>query len=608
VREFSTPMSGPLSAGIPATGNLTDDLVRNAAEAPEGVAFGRRLPGAEEWTDVTVAEFLGQVRGVAKGLVAAGVAAGDRVALISKTRYEWTLFDYATWFAGAVGVPVYETSSAEQIGHILRDSGARAVVAEGPAHLSRIAEIRGDLEELRHVWSIEGNAVEVLTRLGADISDDDLEARRVTATPLDLATIIYTSGTTGSPQGCMLTHGNFMTELAVVIDELDDLFAPAGPEGIDGAATLLFLPLAHVFARVIQLGAVKARVRLGHSSEPRFLVRDLAQFHPTFVLAVPRVFERIFNTASQNATADGRGKLFDRAAEVAIAWSRGLDRGKQTVAVRAQHAVFSRLVYGKLRAALGSRCAYAVSAGGPLGERLGHFYRGIGLVVLEGYGLTETTAALTVNTADAVKIGTVGRPIPGTTVRVADDGELLFLGGQVFAGYWGDESATAEVLERDGWFHTGDLGEIDDEGFVRITGRKREILVTAGGKNVAPAVLEDRLRAHPLVDQCMVVGDGRPFIAALITLDPDSLTPWAEHRGKPTAVTVLLDDADLRAELDEAVEEANKAVSQAEAIRRYAVLPVAWTEEGGELTPSLKLKRDAVMRTHRADVADLYGA
>ena len=605
MREFSTPMSGSLSAGIPATGNLTDDLVRNAAEAPEGIAFGRRLPGSEEWTDVTVAEFLGQVRGVAKGLVAAGVAAGDRVALISKTRYEWTLFDYATWFAGAVGVPIYETSSAAQVGHILRDSGACAVVAEGPAHLSRIAEVRGDLEELRHVWSIDGNAVDVLTRLGADISDDDLEARRTTATPLDLATIIYTSGTTGSPKGCMLTHGNFMTELGVAIDELDELFAP---DGADGAATLLFLPLAHVFARVIQLGAVKARVRLGHSSEPQFLLRDLGQFHPTFVLAVPRVFERIFNTASQNATAEGRGKLFDRAAEVAIAWSRGLDRGKQSVAVRAQHAVFSRLVYGKLRATLGGRCAYAVSAGAPLGERLGHFYRGIGLVVLEGYGLTETTAALTVNTPDAVKIGTVGRPIPGTTVRVADDGELLFLGGQVFAGYWGDEPATVEVLERDGWFHTGDLGEIDDEGFVRITGRKREILVTAGGKNVAPAVLEDRLRAHPLVDQCMVVGDGRPFIAALITLDPESVTAWAEHRGKPTALTDLLDDADLRAELDEAVEEANKAVSQAEAIRRYAVLPVAWTEEGGELTPSLKLKRDAVMRAHRGDVADLYGA
>ncbi len=604
MREFSTPMSGPLSAGIPATGNLTDDLVRNAAEAPDAVAFGRRRPGSEEWTDVTVAEFLGQVRGVAKGLVAAGVASGDRVALISRTRYEWTLFDYATWFAGAVGVPIYETSSADQIRHILHDSGACAVVAEGPAHLGRIAEVRGDLEELRHVWSIDGNAVDVLTRLGADISDDDLEARRTTATPLDLATIIYTSGTTGSPKGCMLTHGNFMTALAVAVDELDELFAP---DGGDGAATLLFLPLPHVFARVVQLGAVKARVRLGHSSEPRFLLRDLGLLHPTFVLAVPRVFERIFNTASQNATAEGRGKLFDRAAEVAIAWSRGLDRGKQSVAVRAQHAVFSRLVYGKLRAALGGRCAYAVSAGAPLGERLGHFYRGIGLVVLEGYGLTETTAALTVNTPEAVKIGTVGRPIPGTTVRVADDGELLFRGGQVFAGYWGDEQATAEVLERDGWFHTGDLGEIDDEGFVRITGRKREILVTAGGTNVAPAVLEDRLRAHPLVDQCMVVGDGRPFIAALITLDPESVTAWAEHRGKPTALAGLLDDPDLRAELDEAVEEANKAVSQAEAIRRYTLLPVAWTEEGGELTPSLKLKRDFVMRAHRGDVADLYG-
>ena len=601
MREFSTPMS----VAVPATGNLTDDVVRNAAEAPDAVVFGRRLPGSDEWSDVTAAEFLGQVRGVAKGLVASGVAPGDRVALISRTRYEWTLIDYAIWFAGAVGVPVYETSAAAQVGHILRDSGACAVVAEGPRHLSRIAEVRADLQELRHVWSIEDNAVDVLTRLGADIADDELEARRTTATPLDLATIIYTSGTTGSPKGCMLTHGNFMTELGVAVDELDELFAP---DGDDGASTLLFLPLAHVFARVIQVGAVKARVRLGHSADVKNLVRDLGQFRPTFVLAVPRVFEKVFNTASQNATAEGRGRLFDRAAEVAIAWSRGHERGKPSVAVRAQHAAFSRLVYGRFRAALGGRCGYAVSGGAPLGERLGHFYRGIGLVVLEGYGLSETTAALTVNTPRAVKIGTVGRPLPGTTVRVADDGELLFHGGQVFAGYWEDEQATAEVLERDGWFHTGDLGEIDDEGFVRITGRKKEILVTAGGKNVAPAVLEDRLRAHPLVDQCMVVGDGRPFIAALVTLDPDAAAAWAEHRGKSASVAGLVADDDLRAELDDAVDEANKAVSQAEAIRRYAVLPVAWTEEGGQLTPSLKLKRDVVMREHRDDVADLYGA
>ncbi len=440
----------------------------------------------------------------------------------------------------------------------------------------------------------------MLTRLGADISDDELEARRTTATPLDLATIIYTSGTTGRPKGCMLTHGNFMTELGVAVEELDELFAP-------GASTLLFLPLAHVFARIIQVGAIKQRVRLGHSADVKNLVRDLGQFQPTFVLAVPRVFEKIFNTASQNATADGRGRIFDRSAEVAMAWSRGQEKGKVSLAVRAQHAAFSRLVYARLRAALGGRCVYAVSGGAPLGERLGHFYRGIGLTVLEGYGLTETTAALTVNTPAATKVGTVGRPLPGTTVRVADDGELLFRGGQVFAGYWHNESATAEVLERDGWFHTGDIGEIDDEGFVRITGRKKEILVTAGGKNVAPAVLEDRLRAHHLVDQCLVVGDGRPFIAALVTLDADAVGAWARSHGKSTDLAVLVDDPDLRSEIDGAVAEANKAVSKAESIRKYVVLSEQWTEEGGQLTPSLKLKRDIVMREHRDEVADLYG-
>jgi long-chain acyl-CoA synthetase len=599
LREYSTP----LTVALPATGNLTDDVVRNAEEAPDAAVLTRRSPGSEDWEDVTAAQFLAEVRAVAKGLVASGVEAGDRVALMSRTRYEWTLVDYAIWFAGAVSVPVYETSSVEQVGHILRDSGARAAVVEGPSHLTRIAEVRSDLDELRHVWSIEDNAVSVLTNLGADVADADLETRRTTATPLDLATIIYTSGTTGSPKGCMLTHGNFMTELGVAVPELDELFA------VDDAATLLFLPLAHVFARIIEVGAVKARVRLGHSADVRNLVRDLGQFRPTFVLAVPRVFEKIFNTAAQQATADGRGRIFERAAEVAIAWSRGLDspRGHASPAVRAQHAAFSRLVYGRLRTALGGRCLYAVSGGAPLGERLGHFYRGIGLTVLEGYGLTETTAALTANTPGAVKVGTVGRPLPGTSVRVADDGELLFQGGQVFAGDWQDEPATAEVLERDGWFHTGDIGEIDDEGFVRITGRKKEILVTAGGKNVAPAVLEDRLRAHALVDQCMVVGDGRPFIAALVTLDEEALTAWATAHDKPTKVADLVDDADLRAELDEAVEDANKAVSRAESIRRYAVLPVAWTEEGGQLTPSLKLKRDVVMREHREDVADLYG-
>jgi long-chain acyl-CoA synthetase len=596
VREFSTP----LTIDIPTTGNLTDDVVTNAREAGGTVAFSRPVDG--EWTDVTAEQFLAEVTAVAKGLMAAGIEAGDRVALLSKTRYEWTLLDYAIWFAGAVTVPIYETSSAQQVGWILQDSGSRAIVAEGPDHLARVREAReaGSIDDLNHVWSLADNAVDVLTRLGADITDDALEARRTTATPLDVATLIYTSGTTGKPKGCVLTHGNFMFELGVAVDELHELFDR------DDAATLLFLPLAHVFARIIQIGAVKSRTRLGHSADVKNLVADLGVFQPTFILAVPRVFEKVFNTASQNAAADGKGRIFDRAAEVAMTWSRALDTGRVPLRLKIQHALFDRLVYGKLRTALGGRCEYAISGGAPLGERLGHFYRGIGLRVLEGYGLTETTAALTVNLPEAVKIGTVGRPLPGTSVRVADDGELLFSGGQVFAGYWGNEAATAEALERDGWFHTGDVGEVDDEGFVRITGRKKEILVTAGGKNVAPAVLEDRLRAHALVDQCLVVGDGQPFIAALVTIDRETFPQWAEQHGKSGSVEDNLDDPDLLAAVQAAVDDANAAVSKAESIRKFVVLPAEWTEEGGQLTPSLKLKRNVVMREFRSEVESIY--
>ena len=594
MREYSTP----LTVEIPATGSLTDDVVRNALEHPTAVAFSRST--GTSWRDVTAAQFLVEVRAVAKGLIAAGIVEGDRVALMSKTRYEWTLFDYAIWFAGAATVPIYETSSAEQIEWILSDSEARAIVAENPAHLSRIAEGRGNLPALNHVWSLDGNAVDVLMSLGADIRDDEVEERRTAVTPLSLATLIYTSGTTGRPKGCMLTHGNFMFELGVAVDELDEIF------DLDGASTLLFLPLAHVFARIIQIGSVKARVRLGHSADIKNLIADLEIFKPTFILAVPRVFEKVFNNASQNAAADGRGRIFDKAADTAIAYSRALENGKPGLALRARHAAFDRLVYGKLRAALGGSCAYAVSGGAPLGERLGHFFRGIGLPVLEGYGLTETTAALTVNLPDAQKVGTVGRPIAGTGVRVAEDGELMFRGGQIFAGYWNNETATKEVLESDGWFHTGDVGEIDDEGFVRITGRKKEILVTAGGKNVAPALLEDRIRAHHLVSQCMVVGDGRPFIGALVTIDPDSFRTWADANGKPSRIADLTDDPDLRAEIAAVIEDANRTVSQAESIRKFAILPVDWTEEGGQLTPSLKLKRNVVMRDFRDDVEALY--
>ncbi|UMG92062.1 AMP-dependent synthetase/ligase [Nocardioides sp. TF02-7] len=578
-------------------------MVRNAAEAPDAVVFSR--PDGTEgdaagWEDVTAAEFLAQVRTVAKGLVACGIEPGDRVAIVSRTRYEWTLVDYATWFAGAVSVPIYESSSEEQIAWILGDSGAKGVFAEDGGHVAKVTAVRKGLPDLHHVWSFADNALDVLTRLGGDVPDDDLEQRRTTAGPDDLATLIYTSGTTGRPKGCMLTHGNFETELGVAVAELHRLF------DADDASTLLFLPLAHVFARIIQVGCVKSRTRLGHSADIKNLLPQLQTFRPTFILAVPRVFEKVFNTASQNATADGKGRIFDRAADVAIAYSRGLDTGRVPLRVRAQHAVFSRLVYSKLRAALGGACQFAVSGGAPLGERLGHFYRGIGLCVLEGYGLTETTAALTVNLPDAQKVGTVGRPLPGTSVRVSDDGELLFRGGQVFTGYWNNPEATAEVIDADGWLHSGDVGEVDDEGFVRITGRKKEILVTAGGKNVAPAVLEDRVRAHALVSQCLVVGDGQPFIAALVTIDPEAFPAWAEQHGKTGAIADLTDDPDLRQEVQKAVDDANQAVSKAESIRKFTILPHDWTEEGGQLTPSLKLKRNVVLRECREAVEALY--
>ncbi len=556
-------------------------------------------PDGAGWQDVTAGEFRAEVTGVAKGLLAAGVQAGDRVALLSRTRYEWTLLDYAIWSAGAVSVPIYETSSAEQVAWILQDSGAVGVVAESGEHLARIAQLRHELPDLHHVWSIDDNAVGVLTGLGADISDDDLEERRTSRTADDLATLIYTSGTTGRPKGCMLTHGNFLAEVSAATGDLPELFE-------DGASTLLFLPLAHVFARVIQVSCVATGTRLGHTADIPHLQAELQSFRPTFVLAVPRVFEKIFNTASQRATADGRGGVFARAARTAIAWSRGLDQGRAPVHLRAQRAAFERLVYRRLRESLGGACRYAVSGGAPLGDRLGHFYRGIGLTILEGYGLTETTATVTANRVDAVRVGTVGQPLAGTSVRVADDGELLFRGPQVFSGYWHDAESSRAAFTEDGWFRTGDVGEIDGEGYVRITGRKKEIIVTAGGKNVAPALLEDRLRAHPLVAQCLVVGDGRPFIGALVTLDPDALALWAGSHDKAGDLAALAEDPDVLAEVSTAVDDANEAVSKAESIRRFRVLPVAWTEDSGHLTPSLKLRRSVVLRDFRDEVAELY--
>jgi long-chain acyl-CoA synthetase len=583
----------------PATGSLVDHLTENVAEAPHAVALRRKR--LDRWEDITFKAFHEEVRAVAKGIAASGVQPGDRVGIMSSTRYEWTLVDYALWYAGAVPVPIYETSSAEQVEWILSDSGAVGVFLEGPKHAAVFEEVRGSLPEVANAWVFDKDAIDLLIEAGQSVSDADLDERRATLTPESVSTIIYTSGTTGRPKGCTLTHRSFMFEVDAVVNGLPDLFRP-------GATTLLFLPLAHVFGRAIQLGCIRGRVTLGHSADVTNLLGDLAEFQPTFLLSVPRVFEKIFNSAQQKARAEGKGRIFDLAAATAIEYSESLDNGGPGLLLRVKHAVFDKLVYSKLRAAMGGNVTHAVSGGAALGARLGHFFRGIGVWVLEGYGLTETSAASTVNRPDKTKIGSVGRPLPGTSVRIADDGEILLKGPQIFAGYWNNAAATDEVLEDDGWFHSGDIGEIDDGGFLKITGRKKELIVTAGGKNVAPAVLEDRLRANFLVSQCMVVGDGKPFIAALVTIDPESFPTWLANTGKPETATVaeLADDPDLQAEIQSAVDEANKAVSKAEAIKKFAILPVDWTEEAGQLTPSLKLKRNVVMSQWQEDVEALY--
>jgi long-chain acyl-CoA synthetase len=594
MREYTTPAV----IEPPTSGSLSDPVWANASSHPDTAVFSRRVQGG--WLDVSAAEFARQVTAVAKGLIAAGVQHGDRVALLSATRYEWTLIDYAIWSVGAATVPIYETSSASQIQWILTDSEAVAAVVESAAHSAVVEAARSVAPALQEVWQIESGAVDELTVLGQDVTDAELDKRRTAVNPQDLATLIYTSGTTGRPKGCKITHASFMEELGTAVKVLDDLFDARG------ASTLLFLPLAHVFARIIQVGAVMMRVKLGHTADVKNLVADLGEFKPTFILSVPRVFEKVFNSASQRAHSEGKGKIFDAAAETAIAYSQAQDKGGPGFTLKAKHAVYDKLLYAKLRGALGGHARYAVSGGAPLGEQLAHFFRGIGVPVLEGYGLTETTAALAVNLPDDIRIGTVGKPLPGVSVGVADDGELLFKGGQVMAGYWKNDEATAAAIDADGWFHTGDLGEFDADGFIKITGRKKEILVTAGGKNVAPAVLEDRIRTHALISQCMVVGDGKPFIAALITIDSETIGAWAKKRGKSGDIASLVDDEGLIAEVQTAVDDANSAVSKAEGIKKFAILPTDWTQQNGELSLKLSLRRHVVMKNYAEDVENLY--
>ncbi len=594
-----TEISIPAVVAVPTTGSVVDHAVENAEKHPSRIALS--VPRGDAWVGVTSQEFLDQVRAVAKGIIANGVDAGERIGVMSRTRYEWTVVDYAIWYAGCVSVPVYETSSAEQIQWMLSDSGAVAVFVESEKNRRTYDEVADQIPTCTRTWVFEDGALEELAREGERISDADLEARRATLTPESLATIIYTSGTTGRPKGCMLTHGNLMFEIDQVVWGLPDVFlAP-------NSSTLLFLPIAHVFGRLIQLGCIRGGVRLGHSADIKQLLPGLASFQPTFLLAVPRVFEKVYNSAQQKAQAAGKGHIFDTAANVAIEYSESLDHGGPSLMLKVKHALFDKLVYVKLRHAMGGKMTWAVSGGAPLGARLGHFFRGIGVTILEGYGLTETSAASTVNRPKALRIGTVGQPMPGARAKIAPDGEILLGGGQIFVGYWNNPTATAEVLEPDGWFHSGDIGEIDDDGFVRITGRKKELIVTAAGKNVAPAVLEDRLRAHWLVSQCMVVGDAKPFIAALVTIDPESFPAWAAQQNKgDVTVADMVNDPELNATIQAAVDEANKAVSHAEAIKKFAILPVDWTEEGGQMTPSLKLKRSVVMQEFADEVEQLY--
>ncbi|MCX4663288.1 AMP-dependent synthetase/ligase [Streptomyces uncialis] len=598
MREFSLPALYE----VPTDGNLTDIVRRNATRHPDVAVIARKVDGA--WRDVPARAFLADVEAAAKGLIAAGVGPGDRVALMSRTRYEWTLLDFAIWSAGGVTVPVYETSSPEQVEWILSDAGAVACVVELDTHAASVESVRGRLPSLAQVWQIDAGGVEELRRLGADVTDAEVTERGSLAKADDPATIIYTSGTTGRPKGCVLTHRSFLAECGNVVERLRPLFRTGE------CSVLLFLPLAHVFGRMVQIAPMMAPIKLGCVPDVRQLTDELASFRPTLVLGVPRVFEKVYNGARAKAQADGKGKIFDRAADTAIAYSRSLDTPSGPgLGLRLKHKLFDKLVYGKLRAVLGGNGEYAISGGAPLGERLGHFFRGIGFTVLEGYGLTETCAATTFNPWDRQKIGTVGQPLPGSVVRIADDGEVLLHGEHLFAGYWNNEAATAEAL-RDGWFHTGDLGTLDEDGYLRITGRKKEIIVTAGGKNVAPAVIEDRIRAHALVAECMVVGDGRPFVGALITLDEEFLGRWASEHGKPSGATAasLRDDPDLLAAVQGAVDDGNAAVSKAESVRRFRVLPTQFTEDSGHLTPSMKLKRNVVAKDFADEIEAIYQA
>lgn len=597
MREISVP--APFTVG--EHDNVAAMVFEHERDDPDYVIYQRLIDGV--WTDVTCAEAANQIRAAALGLISLGVQAGDRVVIFSATRYEWAILDFAILAVGAVTVPTYETSSAEQVRWVLQDSEAVVLFAETDSHATMVAELSGSVPALREVLQIAGsgpNALDRLTEAGASVDPAELTARLAALRSTDPATLIYTSGTTGRPKGCQLTQSNLVHEIKGARAYHPTLLRK-------GERLLVFLPLAHVLARAISMAAFHSKVTVGFTSDIKNLLPMLAVFKPTVVVSVPRVFEKVYNTAEQNAANAGKGRIFAIVAQTAVDWSEACDRGGPGLLLRAKHAVFDRLVYRKLRAALGGNCRAAVSGGAPLGARLGHFYRGAGLTIYEGYGLSGTSGGVAISQFNDLKIGTVGKPVPGNSLRIADDGELLVRGGVVFSGYWRNEQATTEAFT-DGWFKTGDLGAVDEDGFLTITGRKKEIIVTAGGKNVAPAVLEDQLRAHPLISQAVVVGDAKPFIGALITIDPEAFEGWKQRNSKTAGASVgdLATDPDLIAEIDAAVKQANLAVSHAESIRKFRILPVDFTEDTGELTPTMKVKRKVVAEKFASDIEAIY--
>ena len=594
MNEISIPPLVPAATA----GNLTNLIAERAWFEPERVIMSRPL--GDGWQPVTAREVDEEIRATAKGLIASGVQIGDRVAIMARTRYEWTILDFATWFAGAVVVPIYDTSSAEQIDWILNDSHSVAIIVETPALADLVKTVQPS--HTRNLWTMTDDVLTVLREAGKHIGDDEIDRRREALTPASLATLIYTSGTTGKPKGVQLSHSNFLAECGNVVQGASELFLKPG------GSTLLFLPVAHVFGRMVQIGAITAGLHLAHCSDPvGRLPIDLGTFKPTFVLAVPRIFEKIYNGAEAKAEAAGKGKIFRKAADTAIAYSEALDKKHISPVLKLKHGLFDKLVYSKIRAGMGGRVEAAISGGAPLGVRLGHFYRGIGISVLEGYGLTETTAGATLNLHGAHRVGSVGRPIPGTSIKIAEDGEVLIRGPIVMDGYWQNQAANDEVFDSERWFKSGDLGKLDDDGFLYIVGRKKELIVTAGGKNVAPAVLEDRLRAHPLVSQCVVVGDNQPFIAALVTVDQDALKLWVANNKKDGAsIADLVNDPDLIAVIQTAVDDANKAVSKAESIRKFTLLPTDFTIAGGHLTAKLSVKRHVVAKEFAKEIEALF--